>query len=128
MLVKPRENVLVILNLSDKLFKYYGFVDEFVEITNKAVDRIPFIITAIVVLKWYTYQPMRCEIATPAKKVIVWYSCHHCSHRHTQVVHLSANEVRDCLIGTPAKKAVYRIPIIIAAVVILKWYTYQPMR
>jgi hypothetical protein len=35
MLVKPRENVLVILNSSDKLYKYYGFVDEFVELTNK---------------------------------------------------------------------------------------------
>ncbi len=95
---------------------------------KKAVDRIPIIIAAIVILKWYTYQPMRCKIATPAKKVIDWYSFHHCSRRHTQVVHLSANKVRGCLIGTPAKKAVDHIPIIIAAVVILKWYTYQPMR
>jgi hypothetical protein len=87
------------------------------------------------------------------------------------VVHLSANEVRECLGGTLAKKAidhhctrphtqvawiygsskflsnidemthlpaVFRVywwflwtlvcPVIIAAVVILKWYTYQPMR
>ncbi len=31
-------------------------------------------------------------------------SSHHCSRRHTQVVHLSANEVRDWKSGTPANE------------------------
>ncbi len=66
---------------------------------------IPFIIAAVVILKWLSANEVRdCLSGTLADEARDWYSCHHCSCRHTQVVHLSANEVRDCLCGTPANQ------------------------
>ncbi len=54
-------------------------------------------------IDWYPSH--HCLSVTPANEARYWYSSHHCSRRHTQVVHLSANEVRDCLCGTPTNQS-----------------------